>query len=137
MQISTKKQAFDFSKRNSSTNACLKLLCDAKLITPLLMFAISSKKLKTVYLSFHWFNDSRTCGFDHVTCKFELINREFELATRALELVTRRFELVTRRFEPVTHGFELVTRGFILVTRGFELITRWFGLSLLNFNSRF
>ena len=30
--ISTKKQAFDFFKRNSYRNACLKLLCDAKLI---------------------------------------------------------------------------------------------------------
>ena len=33
-----KKQAFDFSKRNSNTNACLKFLCDAKLITLLLIF---------------------------------------------------------------------------------------------------
>ena len=32
----TEKQAFDFLKRNSYTNVCLKFLCDAKLITPLI-----------------------------------------------------------------------------------------------------
>ena len=48
-----KKQAFSFSKRNCYTNTCLKFLCDAKLITSLLTFLISSKKLKAVYLSFH------------------------------------------------------------------------------------
>ena len=32
------KQEFDFYKRNSYTNACLKFLCDAKLITSLLIF---------------------------------------------------------------------------------------------------
>ena len=79
-------------------------------------FLISSKNMKAVYLSFHWFNDSWTRGF-------ELVTREFELVTRGFELVTREFELVTR-------GFELVTRGFELVTRGFEL-------ALLNFNSCF
>ena len=52
MRISTKKQVFDFYKRNSYTNACLKFLCDAKLITSLLIFVISSKKLKAVYLRF-------------------------------------------------------------------------------------
>ena len=31
-----KKQAFDFLKRNSYTNVCMKFLCDPKLITPLL-----------------------------------------------------------------------------------------------------
>ena len=33
-----KKQAFDFLKRNSYTNICLKFCYDAKLITPLLIF---------------------------------------------------------------------------------------------------
>ena len=120
IRISTKKQAFDFSKWNSYTNTCLKFLCDAKLITSLLTFLISSKKLKAVYLSFHWFNDCRTRGF-------ELVTRGFELVTRGFELVTRGFELVTREFELVTRGFELVTRGFELATRRFELV-------LLNFN---
>ena len=31
-----KKQAFDFLKRNSYTNVCMKFLCDPKFITPLL-----------------------------------------------------------------------------------------------------
>ena len=61
-------------------------------------FFISSKHLKANYLSFYWFNDSQTRGF---------------------ELVTRGFELVTGGFELVTRGFELATRGFELVTRGF------------------
>ena len=52
-----------------------------------------TKKLKAVYLSFRWFNDS----------------------------LTRGFELVTRGFELITHGIELVTRGFELVTRGSEV----------------
>ena len=38
IRISTKKQAFDFSKTNSYTNAFLKFPCDAKLITSLLIF---------------------------------------------------------------------------------------------------
>ena len=67
---------------------------------------ISSKNLKAVYLSFHWFNDSRTRGFELVTTGFELVTREFKLVTREFELVTRGFELVTR-------GFELVTRNLI------------------------
>ena len=54
-------------------------------------FLISSINLKIIYLSFHWFNDSWTCGH---------------------ELVTRGFELVTRGFENVTPGFELVAREF-------------------------
>ena len=37
IRISTKEQAFTFSKRNSYTNACFKFLCDA-LITSLLIF---------------------------------------------------------------------------------------------------
>ena len=37
MGISTKKQAFDFLKRNSYANVCLKFLYDAKLITALLI----------------------------------------------------------------------------------------------------
>ena len=72
-------------------------------------FLISSKNLKDVYLSFHWFNDSWT----------------------------REFELVTHGFELVTRGFELATREFELVTRGFELVTRGFELGLWNFNSYF
>ena len=72
-------------------------------------FLISSKNLKAISLSYHWFNDSWTRGF---------------------KLVTRGFELVTR-------GFELVTREFELVTRGFELVTRGFELALLNFNACF
>ena len=38
IRISTKKQAFNISERNSYTNACLKFLCDTKLITSLLSF---------------------------------------------------------------------------------------------------
>ena len=38
IQICTKKQAFDFLKRNSYQNVCLKFLCNAKLITPPLIF---------------------------------------------------------------------------------------------------
>ena len=38
IRIFTKKQAFDFLKRNSYRKVCLKSLCDAKLITPLLIF---------------------------------------------------------------------------------------------------
>ena len=38
IRISTKKQAFDFLKRNSYTNVCLKSLYEAKLITLLLIF---------------------------------------------------------------------------------------------------
>ena len=81
-----------------------------KLITPLLIFSISSKKLKAVYLSFHLFNDSRTRGF-------ELVTREFELVTRGFELVTRAFELVTRESELKTCGIGLIICGFELVTR--------------------
>ena len=33
-----KKKAFDFLKRNSYTNVCLKFLYDTKLITPFLIF---------------------------------------------------------------------------------------------------
>ena len=33
-----KTKAFDFLKRSSYTNVCLKFLCDAKLITPLPIF---------------------------------------------------------------------------------------------------
>ena len=93
-------------------------------------FIISSKTLKAVCLSIHWFNDSWTRGFELVTRKFELVTCEFELVTCRFELITRRFELVTRRFELVTRGFELVTRRFKLVIRGFELL-------LLDFNSCF
>ena len=116
IQISTKKQAFDFSKINSYTNICLIFLCDAKLTTSLLVILISSKNLKAVYLSFHRFNDSGT--------------REFELVTGEFELVTRGFKLAIRKFELVTREFELLTCGFELVTRGFEL-------ALLNINSSF
>ena len=55
-------------------------------------FLISSKNLKAVYLSFHWFNDSRTHGFERVTHEFELVTREFELATREFELAPCGFE---------------------------------------------
>ena len=51
--LNKKKQAFDFSKGNSYTNACLKFLCDAKLITSILIFLISSKNLLAAYLSFY------------------------------------------------------------------------------------
>ena len=131
IRISTKKHAFHFFKRSSYTNACLKFLCDTKLLT------ILSKNMKAVYFSFHWFNDSRTSEFELVTRRFELVTGEFELVTRGFELVTRWFELVTRELELVTRGFELVTRGFKLVTRGFELVTRRYELVLLNFNSCF
>ena len=93
-------------------------------------FLISSKKLKAVYLSFHWFNDSRTRGF-------ELVTRGFEQVTRGFELITRVFELVTRGFELVARGFELITRGFELVTDGLKLVTCGFELALSNFNSCF
>ena len=99
-----KKKAFDISKKNSYT----KFLCDLE-TDNVTYFLISSKNLRALYLSFQWFNDSRTRGF---------------------ELVTREFELVTREFELVTQGFELVTRGFELVTCGFKL-------ALLNCNSCF
>ena len=61
-------------------------------------FLIFNQNLKDVYLSFHWFNDSWTRGFELVTRGFELVTRGFELVTRGFELVTRGFELVTRRF---------------------------------------
>ena len=86
---------------------------------------------KDVYLSFHWFNDSR--GFELVTRGFELITRGYELKTRRFELVTHGFELVTRRFELATRGFELVTGGFELLTGGFELLTRGFELVTCEF----
>ena len=38
IRISSKKLAFDFSKKNSYTNAYLKFLCDTELITLLLIF---------------------------------------------------------------------------------------------------
>ena len=44
------------------------------------LFLISRKNLKAVYLSFHWFNDSGTRGFEPVTCRLELVTRGFELA---------------------------------------------------------
>ena len=56
IRISTKKQAFDFLKRNSYTNVCLQLLCDAKLMTSLLIFLISSKNLK-------WKQDFHTADY--------------------------------------------------------------------------
>ena len=130
IRISTEKQAFDFLKRNSYTNTCLKFLFDAKLITSLIIFLISSKKLKAASLSFIWFNDSRTREFELLTRGFELITRGFELVPREFELVTREFEQVSREFEPITRGAELVTHGFELVNRGFEL-------ALLKFNSCF
>ena len=108
-----KKTGTRFFKGNSYTNACFKFQCDPKLIT-------SNKNLKDAYLSFHWFNDSYTCGF-------ELVTRGFEPLTRGFELVTRGFELLTHRFKLLTHRFELVICGFELVSRGFEL-------ALLNFN---
>ena len=67
-----------------------------KLITTLLIFSISSKKVKAVYLSFHLFNDSRTRGFELVTRAFELVTRESELKTRGIGLIICGFELVTR-----------------------------------------
>ena len=85
------------------------------------MFLISSKNFKAVYLSFHWFIDSRTRGFELVTCELKLVTRDFGLVTRGFELVTREFKLVTCEFELVTRGFELVTREFELGACGFEL----------------
>ena len=93
-------QAFDFSKRNSYTNTCLKFLCDAKLITSLLIFLISGKKFKAVYFSFHWFNDSRTCEFELVIMNLnsELVdmNSHFWILTRTFKLLIRAFKLSTR-----------------------------------------
>ena len=51
IQISTKKQAFDFSKRNSYTNACLTFLCDA-IDNVTSYFLISSKKIEGCLLKF-------------------------------------------------------------------------------------
>ena len=123
IRISTKKQAFDFSKKNSYTNSLFKIPLWLEIDNATSYFLISSKHFKTLYLSCHWFSASRT--------------REFELVTRGFELVTRGFELVTRRFELVTRGFELVTHGFELVTRESGLVTGGFELTLLNFNSCF
>ena len=118
-----------FLKRNSYTNSYTNLtqiltqiLCDV-IDNITYYFLISSINLKAVYLSFHWFNDSWTRGFELVTRGFELVTRGFELVTHGLELVTRGFDFVTRRLELVTRGFELVTRVFELVTRGLELVT--------------
>ena len=69
-------------------------------------FLISSKNLKAVYLSFHWFNDSRTRGF-------ELVTREFELVTRGFEL---EFWILTCAFKLSTRAFKLSTRNSLLVT---------------------
>ena len=113
--ISTKKQVFNFFKRNSYTNACFKFLCDVKL--RMSYFLISSKNLKTVYFRFHWFTDPWTRGFELVTREFKLVTREFELVTRGFELVTRWFELVTRWFELalLNLSFELITCNLQLV----------------------
>ena len=131
---STKEQAFNFLKRNSYTNSYTNPLWH-EIDNITYYFLISSIILKAVYLSFHWFNDSWTRGFELVTRGLELATHGFELITCGFELVTRGFELVTRGFELVTRGFELVTRGLELVTRRFELVTRGFELVLLNFSS--
>ena len=57
-------------------------------------FLISSKNLKAVYLSFHWFNHSWTPGFELGTRGFELVTRGFELITRGFEFLTRESELL-------------------------------------------
>ena len=36
-------------------------------------------RIKAVYLTFHWLNDSWTHGFEIVTHGFELITRGFEI----------------------------------------------------------
>ena len=114
-----KKAGIQFFLKNPYANASLKFLCDTKLVTSLLIFLISCKNLKAVYLSFHWFDDSWTRGFKLATRKFGLVIHGFELVTRGFEVVTREFELVTRRLELVTREFEFVTHAFELVTRGF------------------
>ena len=120
--LHTQKNRYSiFLKTNSYTNTRLKFRCDAKLITSLLFFLISTKNLKAVYLSFHWFDDSWNRWYELVTPELKLLPRRFELTTREFELITPGFELVTRGNELVTYGFELVTCGFELVTRGFEL----------------
>ena len=91
IRISTKKQAFDFSKKNSYTNSLFKIPLWLEIDNATSYFLISSKHFKTLYLSCHWFSASRT--------------REFELVTRGFELVTRGFELVTREFELVLFNF--------------------------------
>ena len=50
IRISTKKQAFDFFKRNSFTNSCLKFLCVGKLIASLINF----KFLAKIWRQFTW-----------------------------------------------------------------------------------
>ena len=49
------------------------------------------ENFKAVYLSFHWFNDSWTRGF-------ELVSREFEIGTRGFEIanLTHTFWISTR-----------------------------------------
>ena len=51
-------------------------------------FLISSINLKAIYLSFHWFNDSWTRGFEFVTRGFELVTRGFELVLSSFQLVS-------------------------------------------------
>ena len=160
-----KKQVFNFFLKKFLHKYLFKVPLWREIDNVTYYLLISSKNLKAVYLSFHWFNDSWTCGFElvartfelvtrrfeFVTCGFELVTRVFELVTRGFELVTctfelvtggfdlvtRRLELVTCEFELVTREIELVTRGLELVTHGLELVTRVFGLALLNFNSCF
>ena len=102
-----KKKRIRFFKKKFLHKSLLKILLWREVDNITYYFLISSINFKTVYLSFHWFNDSWTWGF-------ELVTPGFELVTRGFELVTSGFELVTRKFEFVTCGFELVTRGFEL-----------------------
>ena len=43
----------------------------------------------SVYLNFHWINDSWTPGFEVVTLGFKLVTRGFQLVTRKVELEAR------------------------------------------------
>ena len=49
-----KKQAFDFLKRNSYTNVCMKFLFDPKLITPLLNRHLISLKEMAIFKTRIW-----------------------------------------------------------------------------------
>ena len=130
IQISSKKTYIRFFQQKFLHKCLFKIPLWREIDNVTSHFLISSKNFKAVYLSFLWFNDSSTRGF-------ELVTREFELVTCGFEPVTRGFELETPRFELVTRGFELLNRGFELVTRRYELVTRGFQLALLNFNSCF
>ena len=68
-----KKQVFNFFKKKFLHKYLFKVPLWREIDNVTHYLLISSKNLKAVYLSFHWFNDSWTCGF-------ELVPRGFVLA---------------------------------------------------------